>query len=160
MPSWLRVALGIVILDQCTKVAANHMLNQFTPKVIVPNHLNFSLSYSEDAVFNYLSTGEGWQRWALVMISFLSIALIFYAKKFLKPHQKTSLFALSLLLGGAIGNLIDRLYVGKAIDFIQLQLSNSLYWPSFNLADAAILLGVAILIADGIYSGNDRARKD
>lgn len=160
MHSWLRLALGVVAVDQCTKISANHLLNQFTPKVIIPGNLNLSLSYSEDAVFNHLSSSGDWQRWVLVLVSLIAIVLIFYARTLLEPHQKTSSFALSILLGGAIGNLIDRLYLGKAIDFIQLQLGSGFYWPAFNLADIAILLGVAILIADGLYGSNDKAFQD
>ncbi len=160
MHNWQRVTLAVVAFDQCTKIAANYWLNQFTAKVIIPDFLYFSLSYSNEAVFNYFSTNGSRKIWILLLVSLLAIALIFYAKKSLKPHQTTSAFALSVILGGAIGNLIDRLYMGKNIDFISLHFSNRLHWPTFNVADAAIMLGVAILIADGLYGGNDKTHKD
>ncbi len=140
----------VVVLDQITKIIAHKSLTLYAPIVIIENYFNISLAYNEGAAFSFLASAGGWQRWFFIILTVVVSALVIYWIKNLKEHEKTAAVGFALILGGAIGNLIDRVYLGKVIDFIQVHYQNLYYWPTFNIADSAITLGAAILIADGI----------
>jgi len=112
--------------------------------------LCFSLSYNTGAAFSFLGGAGGWQRWFFVGLAALVSIIIYSWLKKLDRSQAWLASALALILGGAIGNVIDRIYHGYVIDFIQWYYA-SYYWPSFNIADAAICIGAAILIIDGLF---------
>jgi signal peptidase II len=106
------------------------------------------------AAFSFLHNAGGWQRYFLSDISIaVSIALPFYIKK--NKHDILLAMGLTLILGGAIGNLVDRLFLGYVVDFLSLHIDDIFYWPAFNIADSAITLGVILLIYDALKKKND-----
>ena len=151
--NWMILAALIVIADQITKYYASLELKMYKAVAVMPM-FNFTLMHNEGAAFSFLSEAGGWQRWFFTIISFVvSVVLVFWIKK-LKPEEKFQAMAFSLILGGAIGNLIDRVRFGYVVDFIEIYWnSNGMHysWPAFNIADSAITIGVTILIIDTIF---------
>lgn len=150
MTKWLGVSLLVIILDQLSKYVANAQLVYAEPLTVLPS-FNLTLLYNRGAAFSFLSDAGGWQRWFFVAISFIAaIFLTFWLRK-LKSEQWALALALSLVIGGAVGNLVDRLWFGYVIDFIQLYYK-SFYWPAFNIADSAITVGAVLLVWDGLFA--------
>ena len=150
MRKWLGLSLLVIVLDQITKFVADAQLVYAEPLPVLPS-FNLTLLYNRGAAFSFLSDASGWQRWFFVTVSLLaSVVLIVWLRK-LKSDQWLLALALSLILGGAIGNLIDRLWLGHVIDFIQLYYK-SFYWPAFNIADSAITVGAVILVWDALFT--------
>ena len=150
MLKWLWLSGLVIMLDQVTKYAADRLLTFRSPVTVIPDFFNFTLAYNEGAAFSFLSDAGGWQRWfftALAMI--VSLVLVFWIKN-LSRQERWTAAALALILGGAMGNLIDRVIHGHVIDFIQWYY-DKFYWPSFNIADSAISLGAAILITQTLF---------
>ena len=148
---WLWLSVFIVVFDQLTKKAAEVELILHKPIAIFPG-LNFTLMYNKGAAFSFLSDAGGWQRILFVALSTaISIFLFFWLKQITKDeeqkHNRLIQIAIAFILGGAIGNLIDRAHTGAVIDFIQVYYANS-YFPAFNIADAAITIGAGLLILD------------
>ncbi|WP_006786284.1 signal peptidase II [Thiorhodospira sibirica] len=144
MHKWLSLSALIIILDQLTKWFAERTLPLFEPVAILP-FLNFTLVYNTGAAFSLLSQAGGWQRWFFVSLALVVSVFIIVWLKQLKPEERLTATGLALLLGGAIGNLIDRLWHGKVIDFIDMHVAGY-HWPAFNIADAAISMGAVLLI--------------
>jgi signal peptidase II len=139
----------VVALDQLTKRLAEAKLTYADPVAIWPS-FNLTLLYNRGAAFSFLSDAGGWQRWFFVAVSMLaSVALIYWLSR-LKPYQWLLALALSLVLGGAVGNLVDRLWLGHVVDFIQVYY-REFYWPAFNVADSAITMGAVLLIWDALF---------
>ncbi len=146
---WLGISLLVVLLDQFTKRLAEANLTYAEPLAILPS-FNLTLLYNRGAAFSFLSDAGGWQRWFFVSVSLLaSIALLYWLSR-LKPYQWPLALALSLVLGGAVGNLVDRLWLGHVVDFIQVYY-RQFYWPAFNIADSAITVGAVLLVWDGLF---------
>ncbi len=144
--NWLWLSTLVVILDQLTKQIAENSLLLHKPVAVLPG-FNWTLMYNEGAAFSFLSQAGGWQRWFFIILStVISIALIIWLRQ-LKKDQQVLSAGIAFILGGAIGNLIDRVLFGHVIDFIQVYYQD-LYWPAFNLADSAITLGAGLLILD------------
>jgi len=139
---WL--TLCIIIVDQITKAVASSNLEMFQPLAITP-FFNFTLVHNSGAAFSFLSEAGGWQRWFFSILAAAVSVFIFLWIKKLKSHEKADAVALSLILGGAIGNLIDRLRFGYVVDFIDLYAGTS-HWPAFNIADSAITIGAILLV--------------
>ena len=115
--------------------------------VAVLPFFNFTLAHNRGAAFSFLSSAGGWQRWFFVFLALgVSAVLIVWLKK-LNQQARLEAASLALILGGAIGNVIDRLYHGYVIDFIDIFYS-SYHWPAFNIADSAICIGAVLLIFD------------
>ena len=143
---WLIFSSAIVILDQITKFFAVQFLVLHEPKYIYDG-LNFTLMYNTGAAFSFLSDAGGWQRWFFIGVScVVSIIIIIWMYNTL-TKSRCLLFALSFILGGAIGNLWDRLTLGYVVDFIEVYYEN-FYWPAFNIADSSITIGAVLLILD------------
>ena len=143
------LAAVIVIADQITKYYATLELKMYKAVAVMPM-FNFTLMHNEGAAFSFLSDAGGWQRWFFTVISLVvSIVLVFWIKK-LKPEEKFQAMAFSLILGGAVGNLIDRVRFGYVVDFIEIYY-HQYSWPAFNIADSAITVGVIILIVDTLF---------
>ncbi len=148
MLKYLWITLFVVIADQVSKQLADNLLNFHQAVPVIP-YLEWFLSYNKGAAFSFLADAGGWQHWFfLIIASVISIALFVWIKK-LEAHEKATAVSLSLILGGALGNVIDRIWHGHVIDFIQVWLG-SYPWPAFNLADSAITLGAVILIFSGM----------
>lgn len=146
MSHFFRYAIAIVCvaLDQITKIAAERALDLRETIEVFPM-FNISLAYNYGAAFSFLNVPGGTQRWFFTGISFIaSIVLIIWLYKLTKREKWMSL-AFALILGGAVGNLIDRVLYGYVIDFIQVYYDKS-YFPTFNIADSAIFCGAALMI--------------
>lgn len=146
MPHFLRYAIAvvIVILDQITKIWADRSLEMYE-QVPITGYFNITKAYNYGAAFSFLDNEGGWQRWFFTAISLIvSIVLAVWLFRMTKAERWLSL-SISLILGGAVGNLIDRMWYGYVVDFIQFHWNTS-YFPSFNIADAAISCGTALLL--------------
>ena len=106
--------------------------------------------HNEGAAFGFLNDAGGWQKWFFTVISVIAAIVITYLIK-KNPTQKLFCFGLALVLGGAIGNLYDRITLGYVVDFLNFHVNNH-YWPAFNVADSAICVGVALLLVDSFKS--------
>lgn len=138
------IAVLIVVIDQITKQLAEHSLSLYQQVVINPV-FNITLHHNPGAAFSFLSDAGGWQRYFLTGISLVvSLVLIVWLYRLPKADRLNG-WALSLILGGAVGNLIDRALFGKVIDFIQVHYQDW-YFPTFNIADSAISVGGALLL--------------
>ena len=141
---WLWISLLVVVLDQATKQIAESLLTPHQAVNLLP-FFDWYLTYNTGAAFSFLANAGGWQRWLFTAIAIvISVVIVQWIRK-LPPEETMTAFSLSLILGGAIGNLIDRVYLGHVIDYIQVWLGNY-PWPAFNIADAAISVGAALLI--------------
>ena len=146
MMKWLWLSVLAVILDQISKQVANAQLVLHHSLAIFPG-FNFTLIYNEGAAFSFLSNAGGWQRWFFTILSIVISGVLFVWLKKLDHSKRMLAAGLAFILGGAIGNLIDRIVYGHVIDFIDVYYK-SYHWPAFNLADSAITLGAALLILD------------
>jgi len=142
---WLLLALLIILLDQVTKIGFDQMLD-YGQRIAVLPVFDFTLLYNRGAAFSFLASHGGWQRWLFTGIGMVAAVVIIWL---LRRHSREPLFcaALTLILGGALGNVIDRLVHGYVIDFILLHW-NDRYFPAFNLADMAITAGAVALVLD------------
>jgi len=150
---WLWLSAFTVVLDQLTKTIAEAELLLHRAVAIFPG-FNFTLMYNKGAAFSFLSEAGGWQRIFFVVLStVISLFLIFWLRQITRDEQQKDnqllQIAIAFILGGAIGNLIDRAMTGEVVDFIQVYYS-TYYFPAFNIADSAITLGAGLLILDMI----------
>jgi signal peptidase II len=144
---WLGIALAVILFDQFTKVLILHYFSYGGSRTVT-SFFNIVRVHNTGAAFSFLANHSGWQRWLFVGLGAVAAVFIVYM---LRRHGGQRLFswALSLILGGAIGNVIDRLLHGYVVDFIQVH-GGGWYFPSFNVADSAITIGAACLILDEI----------
>lgn len=152
---WYALALVVLGLDYATKYMASAALNYGEPMVLT-GFFNLTLLHNSGAAFSFLSDAGGWQRWFFVVIAIGTAGFITLWLYRLAQRAWWQSLGLSLVLGGALGNLWDRLSLGYVVDFIQLHY-HQYYWPAFNLADSAITVGAIILITDSLFAGKDRA---
>lgn len=145
---WLWLALLVIILDQLTKWLASDLLVLHQPVAVMPM-FNLTLMHNTGAAFSFLHDAGGWQRWMFTLIAIVVSVVIVAWMRQLKNKDIWQAVGLSMILGGAIGNVIDRLIHGYVVDFIEVYY-DIYYWPAFNIADSAISVGVGILIIDGI----------
>lgn len=143
---WLGVALIVIVLDQITKTLILQYY-QYGDSTYVTSFFNIVRAHNTGAAFSFLAGASGWQRWFFIGLGFVAAIFIVWM---LRGHggQKMFAWALSLILGGALGNVIDRLLHGYVVDFIQVHWGATYYFPSFNVADSAITVGAALLILD------------
>ncbi|MDH5300209.1 MAG: signal peptidase II [Gammaproteobacteria bacterium] len=164
MKKWVWLAVLAVVLDQITKIWANGALELHQRVDFLPM-LNITLMYNEGAAFSFLSNAGGWQRWFFTVLAIaVSIFIIVWLRK-LPEDENVQAAGLSLVLGGAIGNVLDRMMHGHVIDFIDFFYQSEscfvgfyyggngeCHWPAFNIADSAIFLGAILLIATSFKS--------
>lgn len=153
MLKWLWLTLLVVVLDLSTKAVVSHYFNLYETLVIIPGWFNLTLAHNAGAAFSFLANESGWQRWFFALIALSVSVVIFFWIKRLQSHEKWLAISLALILGGALGNLWDRLTLGYVVDFLDVYYQNSttlktLHWPAFNIADSAISIGAAMLIID------------
>ena len=141
---WLWISLIVIVLDQVTKQIAEAMLPKHQAVNLFP-YFDWYLTYNTGAAFSFLADAGGWQRWFFTAIAIVISVLIVQWIRKLPAEETTTAISLALILGGAIGNLIDRVYLGHVIDYIQIWLGNY-PWPAFNIADAAIFVGAVVLV--------------
>ncbi len=145
---WLLLSTVIILLDQLTKIAVERRFSFAERLSVIQGFFDLTLVYNKGAAFNFLASAGGWQRWFFIGLG--SIAAIFLIYLLVK-HASQRLFCLGLamILGGAMGNVIDRVWRGQVVDFLLVYYQN-FYWPAFNIADSAITMGAACLIIDEI----------
>ena len=150
---WLWLSALVIIGDQFTKNLATAKLDYYQSLQVFPG-LNMTLVHNTGAAFSFLSQACGWQRWFFTALAtVVSIVLIVWIKK-LESHERYTAVSLALILGGALGNLIDRVLYGHVIDFIQVYFGSYAY-PAFNIADSAIFIGAAMLIIQALFAKNE-----
>ncbi|OOZ39780.1 signal peptidase II [Solemya elarraichensis gill symbiont] len=150
MLRWLWLSLLVVVIDLATKlwVEASFEFREQLP--VIDGFFNLTLVYNKGAAFSFLADAGGWQRWFFVVLSVvISIGLVVWLRR-MQPHERVVAVGVSLVLGGAIGNLIDRVLYGQVIDFL-LFYYDHWSWPAFNVADSAIVLGVGFLLFDAFF---------
>jgi signal peptidase II len=163
MRHWLWLSGLVIGLDQLSKWLAASLLVPYQRVPVLPS-FNLTLMYNTGAAFSFLADAGGWQRWFFLLLSLaISVALVIWISR-LKRGQTLLAIALSLILGGAIGNLIDRVVYGYVIDFLDFYYYAAWPhwlagrpWPAFNLADSAITVGVVLLVIDNLFGARRRA---
>ena len=143
---WLWVSVVVLILDQCTKLLADAMLSMHQSVVLLP-FLALRKAYNYGAAFSFLGDASGWQRWFFIVLALVVIGILVAWLRRLPPGNTVARVALVLILGGAAGNVIDRVVYGYVIDFIDV-FYGSWHWPTFNIADSAISVGAFLLLLD------------
>lgn len=150
--NWFWLSGMVVALDLITKYIADSNLDLREPEEVFSG-LNMTLFYNKGAAFSFLSNAGGWQRWLFMSISFVVSIVIIHCLRNVDPKRASLTWGLALILGGAIGNLIDRSLYGYVIDFIDVYYEHW-HWPAFNVADTAISIGAGLLIID-IFTNNE-----
>ena len=154
MSRWLFLSFMVILLDQATKQFAEALLTAYEPLTVLP-FFDLTLMYNKGAAFSFLSEQSGWQRWFFVLLALIVTAVLIGWLRRLKPQERWVALALSLIIGGALGNVIDRLLFGQVIDFIHLHYQQY-YWPAFNIADSAITIGVVVMLFDAFLLASKR----
>ncbi len=155
MLKWLGLSLLAVLLDQITKLWVAHDMQLFQSIEILP-YVRLTYVHNTGAAFSFLSEAGGWQRWFFAALALVIGSVIAVWLTRLKAHETLMAVSLSLVLGGAIGNLIDRLAYGYVIDFLDIYVQ-SWHWPAFNVADSAITLGVVLMLLESFGIGKAKS---
>lgn len=149
---WLWLSLLVFVLDQASKLYFEGALQLYEQIVIIPDLFSWTLAYNTGAAFSFLADESGWQRWFFALIAVgVSAVLVVWLKR-LRPDETWLAVALALVLGGAVGNLFDRVAYGHVIDFILVHWQDRWFFPAFNLADSAITVGAIMLALDMFIS--------
>jgi signal peptidase II len=147
----------IILADWQTKQMVSEALELYRPHEVT-SWLNITLAHNYGAAFSFLSDAGGWQRWFfIVLASGVSLVLTVWLLRLPREEWMTGL-GLGLVIGGAIGNLIDRIQLGYVVDFIDFHF-NGWHYPAFNVADSAITTGVVVLLIDGLFFSAARKSK-
>ena len=155
MMKWLWLSVLVIVLDQITKSMASSMLMYARPVAVMPL-FNFTLFHNTGAAFSFLNEAGGWQRWFFTVVAVgVSVFLILWLKK-LTAQEKVQAIALTLILGGAIGNVIDRVRLGYVVDFLDFYYK-SWHFPAFNIADSAITIGAILIIYDSLFGAGKKS---
>lgn len=154
--AWLWLSLFIIVADQVTKHWFDANFDLYQQLIVIPDLFSWTLAYNRGAAFSFLASESGWQRWFFAAIALsVSVVLVVWLKR-LKSNETWLAIALALVLGGAIGNLYDRVVLGHVVDFILVHWKTQWYFPAFNIADSAITVG-AIMLALDMFRGNKPA---
>lgn len=145
LTKWLSISTVVLVVDLYTK----HLTQQafdLGDKLFVTSYFDLVRYHNEGAAFSFLADAGGWQKWFFTAVAAIASIFILYL---LKKHHTEKLFSfgLALVLGGALGNLYDRVTLGYVVDFLSFH-ANGIYWPAFNVADSAICVGVGVLLLD------------
>lgn len=151
---WYALAVLVIVLDQVSKAAASHFLAYAEPNALLP-WFDLTLHHNTGAAFSFLSSAGGWQRWLFTALALGVSALLVGWLRRLPRSQWLLALGLALVLGGAVGNLIDRLWLGYVVDFISVHY-RGWYFPTFNVADSAISVGAALVVLDSLVGPGDR----
>ena len=145
---WLVLSVLVLVIDQVSKAHFEGALEMFQQIVVIPDYFSWTLAYNTGAAFSFLADGGGWQRWLFALIAVVVSAVLVVWLKRLGRDDTWLAIALALVLGGALGNLYDRIALGHVIDFILVHWQNRHYVPAFNFADSAITVGAIMLALD------------
>ncbi len=143
---YLWLSAVVLLLDQATKYWASLSLELYFPNKIT-SFFNLTLMHNEGVAFSILADQSGWQRYFIAVVASLIVLWLLYWLRYNRSSLKLQNTALVLVIGGALGNIVDRIWLGYVVDFIELHY-NGYYWPAFNVADSAIFLGAVLLIID------------
>jgi signal peptidase II len=154
MINWLWLSFVVILLDQLTKQLAERMLTLYESGYVMPV-FDLTLLYNKGAAFSFLSDQGGWQRWFFTVLAIVVTTVLTIWLWRLKAQEKWVAVSLSLIIGGALGNVIDRILFGHVIDFLLVHYQQH-YWPAFNIADSAITLGVGIMLYDALVLAKKR----
>ena len=147
---WFWLSGVIIVLDQCSKLLAEARLSLHNPVEVMP-YLALRKAYNTGAAFSLFHDGSGWQRWFFIALAVLVIGVLVVWLRQIAASQARTALALALILGGAAGNLIDRVVYGHVIDFIDVYYGDW-HWPTFNIADSAITVGACLLVLDALLT--------
>jgi signal peptidase II len=150
MLKWLWVTALVIVLDLGSKAIVSESLVLHQPVPVFPS-FNLTLMHNTGAAFSFLHDASGWQRWFFTLVALAVSAGIILWMKRLASSQVWLAVALGMILGGALGNVYDRITLGYVVDFIQVYY-DGWYFPAFNVADSAITVGAVILVIDSIRS--------
>ena len=145
MLRWLWLSIVVVILDQSSKLWIDSNMTLYERLPLIDGFFDLTLAYNPGAAFSFLADAGGWQRWFFTILSTVVTLILVVWLKRLPAHEKITAVALALIIGGAIGNLIDRIAYGHVIDFL-LVYYQQWSWPAFNVADSAISIGVILML--------------
>jgi signal peptidase II len=146
--TWLWLAGVVLLLDQLTKLAVINQLAAYVDVIAVTGFFNLVHVHNTGAAFSLFADQPGWQRGFFIGVAGIATVVILYLLRKTRERRMFSI-ALALILGGAIGNVIDRILYGHVIDFLDVHAAGW-HWPAFNVADSAITIGAALLIWDGL----------
>ena len=144
MRARLALAALVLVLDQASKLAVLRLIEPYQTIPVIPG-FNLTLAFNRGASFSFLADAGGWQRWLFSAISVAASVVIVVLLRRTAPGDRLNGIGLSLVLGGAVGNLIDRLWLGHVVDFLDVYYGTA-HWPAFNVADSAITVGAALLV--------------
>ena len=150
MLKYLFITSLVIVFDQVSKWLMVSRLSLYETIIVMP-YFNLTMAHNEGAAFSFLAQAGGWQRWFFIWLALIISVVLFVWLAKLKPTEKLEAISLSLILGGALGNVIDRISYGYVIDFIDLYIGHN-HWPVFNIADSAICIGAILLVADSFKS--------
>ncbi|MDB6164275.1 MAG: signal peptidase [Xanthomonadaceae bacterium] len=153
---WLALSLLVVVLDQLSKAWVLATLPEFQPVPVIHGFWNWFRTYNTGAAFSFLSDAGGWQKYVFVVLAIVITAVLVRMLANTPRREWKTAGPFALVIGGAIGNLIDRLMHGQVVDFIQWYW-NGHYWPAFNLADSAIVGGAIGIAVFGLIKGTPAA---
>lgn len=154
---WLWLSVLVVVLDQASKHWFEHNLSLYEQIVIIPDMFSWTLAYNKGAAFSFLADQGGWQRWFFALVALVASGVLLVWLKRLQRHERLLAAGLALVLGGALGNLYDRVVLGHVVDFILVHWQDRWFFPAFNLADSAITVGAGILILDMIVNKKEQS---
>lgn len=145
---WLLLSVLILVVDRVTKDIFEGTLSMYQRIEVIPGYFDWTLAYNTGAAFSFLADAAGWQRWFFAAIAIIvSVVLVVWLKR-LKRHETLLAVALAMVLGGALGNLYDRVVLGHVVDFILVHWQSRWFFPAFNLADTFITIGAILLALD------------
>ena len=154
---WLWLSVFVIGLDQATKAIVLHTLTPYVPHPVIPGFFNWTLAFNTGAAFSFLAEHPQWSRWLFSLIAIgVSAVLVRWLAQTPQRDWRTAL-PLALVIGGALGNLIDRLRVGQVTDFIQFYIG-AWPFPAFNIADSAISVGAVLLVLFGLFAHGKSAK--
>lgn len=153
--NWLWLSMIVIALDQTTKRLIMENFAEFEEITLLP-FLDFMRLHNEGAAFSFLDSAGGWQRWLFITLGIcVSIAILIGLRRLPARGQHVLAAGLALVLGGALGNVIDRVLWGHVVDFIRVHYEDW-YFPAFNVADSSITIGAALLILDTLLDSRRR----
>ncbi len=151
---WLILSFIVLILDQASKWLVISNMRLYESIQLLPG-FNLTYVHNTGAAFSFLSDAGGWQRWLFALIALAISAVLTVWLLRLKSHETLLAISISLILGGAIGNLVDRIAYGYVIDFLDVYYQQW-HWPAFNIADSAICIGVALMLLENMGVGQPK----
>ncbi len=154
---WLIVSVFVIMLDQWTKNWVVHTLVFHQPWEVIPGCFNLFWDNNTGAAFSFLAHYNGWQRWFFVGVALVICGALIHWLMQLDPKKKYLSFAIVLIIGGALGNLIDRVRFSYVVDFLQVYYQHY-YWPTFNIADSAVVLGACLLGASVFFNSESSSK--